>query len=109
MIYVSFSMTIRDGEHEYNTPYVASINANKLSDDLIEKTLMKEVCMSEIDDPENCTVDEDNRVWSGDECRCVWIGSMVQQMPKAHFKIMKKYNICAFENLKAVSQNFQFR
>jgi hypothetical protein len=109
MIYVSFSMTIRDGEHEYGTPYVASINANKLSDDLIEKTLMKEVCMSEIDEPEDCTVDEDNRVWAKGDYRCVWIDSMIQQMPQEHFEIMKTYGICSFDNLTAVKEGFVFR
>jgi hypothetical protein len=115
MIYVSFSMTIRDGDSEYNTPYIASINADKLSNDLIEKTLIREVAMPELDiDPdgeegEEYRIHEDNKIEAlNGDYRWVWIYKDFKTMPKEHFEIMEKYGICPFYNLKPVDEKSNF-
>jgi hypothetical protein len=106
-------MTIRDGEMEYGTPYIASIDSNALNSDGILKTLMRECAMPELDidpdEPDEFEIHYDGKIEAHNgDYRWIWLDSVVV-MPKAHFEIMKKYNIYAFKNLKPISNSFQFR
>lgn len=114
MIYVAFNMTIRDGECEYGTDYVASIDSNCLSPEKILETLQREVAMPELDiNPDNkdeYEIYDDGKIEAHNgDYRFVWISKSFKLMPKEHFEIMKKYGICAFENLLPATEAFQFR
>ena len=113
MIYVKFDMTIRDGECEYGSDYVASIKSNSLTPEQIKETLIREVAMPELginpDNPDEFEIHDGDEIEARNgDYRWVWI-SGIKEMPKAHFDIMIKYNICAFHELLPVSEAFTFR
>jgi hypothetical protein len=113
MIYVAFSITIKDGETEYGSDCVASIKANNLTPRKIKETLIREVAMPELninpDDKDEYEIHEDDEIEAKNgDYRWVYV-SQIKPMPKAHFDIMIKYNICAYHELLPVSEAFQFR
>ena len=104
MICVAFHMVIRDGEKEYGTPYIASIQGNELSDELVELTLMCHCAMPELGiDPngDDYEIHDDHKIEAHNgDYRWVWIDSDFKRVPKEYFEILKQYGICVFENLK---------